>query len=211
MSKRPILLICGCRKYEEYLHAAIQRFDRPDFELIGLLGGKEGPATLDPTSRILSLPVPDIYEALPTKIHAAFAWIAANRPGIPGVFKTDDDVVFDMNALTPTILANTERPYWGVMLGVSQAGPIRPERIEARFVDTSLRPSHPSAAYCFGWGYWISAAVLPLIVAAEATYTSSFLEDICTGYVLNTAKLMPTRIRVPYKEMQRTPELLTLK
>jgi len=212
MSKRPILLICGCRKYEEYLRAAIQRFDRPDFELIGILGSSsESPAVFDSTSRILSLPVPDTYEALPTKLHAGFAWIAANRPGIPGVFKTDDDIVFEIDALTSSILANTARPYWGAMVGVSQAGPIRQERIDVRFVDTTLRPSHQSAAYCFGLGYWISAAALPLIVAAEATYKTSYLEDICTGYVLNTSKIMPTRVRIPYKEIPRTPELLTLK
>jgi len=175
MSKRPILLVCGCRSYEEYLHAAIRRFDRPEFEVIGLLGSPSDPASLDPTTRILSLPVPDTYEALPTNIHAAFAWIAANRPGIPGIFKTDDDMVIDMDALTTTIHSNTDRAYWGVMIGVSHAGPILPERIEARFVDKTLRPSHPSAAYCFGWGYWISATTLPTIVAAEAIYKSSYL------------------------------------
>jgi hypothetical protein len=211
MSERPIILVCGCRKYEEYLHAALRRFDRPDFEVIGILGGKDGSAVYDPTSKILSLPVSDTYEALPTKIHAAFAWIAANRPGIPGVFKTDDDMVFDMNALTSTILSHTERAYWGVMLGVSHAGAIPIGRIEARFVDKTLRPSHQSAAYCFGWGYWISATALPLIVAAEVIYKSSYLEDMCTGYVMNTSKIMPTRIRTPYNEMERTPELLALK
>lgn len=208
---RPVILVCGCRKYEEYLHAALRRFDRPDFEVIGLLGGHEEPASLDLTTKILRLPVPDTYEALPTKIHAAFAWVAANRPGIPGIFKTDDDMVFDMNALTPIILSNVEKAYWGVMLGVSNAGTIPVSRIEARFVDKTLRPSHQSAAYCFGWGYWISATALPLIVAAETEYKTSYLEDMCTGYVMNKSKIMPTRIRTPYKEMERTPELLALK
>lgn len=208
---RPVVLVCGCQKYETYLHAALRRFDRPDFELIGILGSSSEKATFNPTTKILCLPVPDTYEALPTKIHAAFAWISENRPGIPGVFKTDDDMIFDMNALVPTILTNMANPYWGVAAGVCQEGSIHETRIQVRFDDKTLRPSHQRAAYCFGWGYWISAAALPLIVAAEAEYKSSFLEDVCTGYVMNQARINPTRIRFPYKEMPRTPELLTLK
>lgn len=205
------MLVCGCKKYEEYLHAALRRFERPEFEVIGLLGDSDEPASLDPTTKILHLPVPDTYEALPTKIHAAFAWVTANRPGIPGVFKTDDDMLFDMSVLVPTILSYVVNPYWGVAAGVCQEGAISDSRISLRFVDKSLRPSHQAASYCFGWGYWISAAALPLIVAAEAEYKSSFLEDVCTGYVLNQVHIYPSRIRLPYKEMPRTPELLTLK
>jgi hypothetical protein len=209
---RKVLLICGCNKYEDYLHAAMRRMDRPEFELIGILGGStDAEPSFNPETRILTLPVPDTYEALPSKIHAAFAWIHKERPGIPGIFKTDDDMIFDMNVLVQTVLANTNRPYWGVFTGICKAAQINTARIEHRFSDKSLRPSHQSAAYCYGWGYWISASSLPLVVGAGDEYKASFLEDVCTGFVLNRAGIVPVRMQIPYKECPRIPELLALK
>ena len=205
---KPVLLVCGCRKYEEYLHAAIRRFDRPDYEVIGLLGGDT--ESFNAATRILTLPVPDTYEKLPIKIHAAFAWVHENRPGV-GVFKTDDDMTFDMDALVATVGANTQIPYWGITASLCKASPIAPQRIMLRFEDTSLRPSHQTAAYSFGAGYWISTAALPLVVAAAADYANSFLEDVCTGFVMNRAGIMPHRIRFNHKEMPRNSELLTYK
>lgn len=212
---KPIILICGCRKYEEYLHAAIRRFanrNNSDFEIIGILGGQntEEPV-LDPVTRILQLPVTDTYEALPSKIHAAFTWIQREHPGIPGVFKTDDDMLFDVRAMVATISANIEKPYWGIAVDTCKPNPITEWRINERFMDKTLRPSHQGATYCFGWGYWISAATIPLIVEAAADYRSSVLEDVCTGFVLNRAGIIPERIPFPYKEMPRTTKLLLLK
>lgn len=209
MSK-PILLICGCRKYEEYLHAAIKRMDRPEYEVIGILGGAIE-TSFDAGARILALSVTDTYEALPTKLHAAYAWIHANRPDSPGIFKTDDDMIFDMDALVATVSANTEIPYWGVTASLCNAGPIAPDRIMNRFENTSLRPSHQTAAYCFGAGYWISKAALPVVVAAAEDYGSSALEDVCTGFVMNRVGVMPHRIRFGCSEMPRNSELLSLK
>jgi hypothetical protein len=206
---RPILLVCGCRKYEEYLHAAIRRFDHPEYEVIGFLGGDK--ESFDPVTRILTLPTPDTYETLPTKLHAAFTWIQKFRPGTPGVFKTDDDMMFDMDAMVTTIIANTTIPYWGITASVCKAATISPERILNRFENTSLRPSHQTAAYSFGAGYWVSKDALPLIVAAAADYKASVLEDVCTGFVMNRAGIMPHRIRFPYKEVPRNPELLAQK
>ena len=210
MSAKPVLLVTGCRKYEEYLHAAIRRMTRPEWEVIGIVGDGTK-AVLNNETRILTLAVPDTYEALPTKIHAAFTWIAENRPGIPGVFKTDDDLLFDMNALAKTVQANLAQPYWGVAAGVCKAAPVNPARIAYRFNDTSLKPSHQTAAYCFGWGYWISKDMIPHIVAAATDYQTSYLEDVCTGYVLNQKGVTPVRILIPYKECPRVPGLLAIK
>jgi len=210
--QKPVLLICGCRKYEAYLHAALRRMDRPEFELIGILGDLSVTSpTFDPKTRILTLPVSDTYEALPSKIYAAFAWIYQERPGIPGIFKTDDDMTFDMGAMTQTVLGNMKRPYWGVAVGRCKAAQIPQSRINNQFCDKTLRPSHQAAAYCFGWGYWISANTLPLLIAASTDFQSSVLEDVCTGYVINRAGIAPVRIRFPYKEYARIPELLAHK
>lgn len=207
---RPVLLICGCRKYEAYLHAALRRMDSPTFELIGILGGATE-LSYDPKTRILTLPVADTYEALPSKIHAAFTWIHRERPGIPGVFKTDDDMTFDMDDMVQAVTSNMTRPYWGMGVNLCKAGQIPPSRINDRFNDKTLRPSHQAAKYCFGAGYWISATSLPLLVAAATDYQTSALEDVCTGYVLNRAGIAPVCIRFPNREYPRIPELLAHK
>jgi hypothetical protein len=199
----PVILICGCKKYEKYLSAAMKRMARAEYEIIGVLGGAKGNSSYDSSTRILSLAVPDTYEGLPKKIYAAFAWIYKNRPGIPGIFKTDDDMLFHMNSLVRNIRKHQTLPYWGVACSSCQEGAVDKERINTRFEDKELRPRHQKAAYCFGWGYWISKDSLPVIIAAEKTYHTSFLEDVCTGYVLNQAGIKPVRINFPYKEIAR--------
>jgi hypothetical protein len=206
---KPILLICGCRKYEDYLHAAIKRMSRPEWDVIGIRGGGET-VSFDEEHRILTLDSVDTYEALPAKLHAAYTWIHVNRPGIPGIFKTDDDMLFDLPALAATVAANTKIPYWGVTYSICQAAPINSVRIMNRFDDKTLTPSHQSAVYCFGAGYWISEVALPHIVAASADYKGSALEDVCTGFVLNRAGIVPQKIPVLCKEVPRVPQLLAL-
>lgn len=210
MTSKPILLICGCRKYEEYLHAAIQRFDRPEWEIIGIRGGQE-PTSYDPVTRVLTLEAADTYEALPAKLHAAYTWIHANRPGIPGIYKTDDDMLYNIPLLAKTVIDKTNLPYWGVTASICQAAQVNLARIQERFEDKTLRPTHQTAVYCFGAGYWLSAAVLPTIVAAADEYKASALEDVCTGYVLNRAGWTPARIRIPCQEHPRIPQLLSLR
>jgi hypothetical protein len=206
---KPVLLICGCRKYEEYLHAAIRRMTRPEWEVIGLLGGAET-TTFDADTRILTVATPDTYERLPKKLHAAYSWITVNRPGIPGIFKTDEDLLFDMSALVTAIREYATTPYWGVTSSVCHAAPVHPGRIQQRFEDKTLTPVHQTAVYCFGAGYWLSATVLPRIVEAAADYDGSALEDVCTGYVMNRAGWQPKRIPVVWQEVPRAPNLLAL-
>jgi hypothetical protein len=211
MTRKPILLICGCRKYEEYLHAAIRRMTRPEWEIVGVIGGGQGEPAFNPRTHILTLPVPDTYEALPTKIHAAFTWIWTTKPGIPGIFKTDDDLVYNVDALVRAVLANTATPYWGIKAVACHTAPIIASRIADRFDDKTLTPTHQTAVYCIGHGYWLSATALEHALAARNDYITSYLEDVCTGFVMNRAGWKPVRIRIPAEEHPRTPQLLALK
>jgi hypothetical protein len=80
-----------------------------------------------------------------------------------------------------------------------------------RFDDKTLQPRHQAAIYCYGHGYWVSAAALPHILAAGDEFRASYLEDVCVGAVLNRAGIMPARVALPYSELERTPELLSAK
>ena len=204
----PVLLICGCRKYEKYLHAAIKRMTRPEWEVIGIRGGGIKDANLDEETRILTLPCDDKYETLPFKLYSAYRWIFENRPGLPGIFKTDEDIMFDLPKLAATVEANVALPYWGVTLSMCKTGPVPIGRIQTRFDNTSLRPTHQSAVYSFGAGYWLSAEVLPTICAAGDEYAKSSLEDVCTGYVLNKGGWGPKKYPIPFAEVPRDKKLL---
>lgn len=208
---RPIILICGCKKYQQYLVAAVMRMTRPEWRVVAMLGD---PTLTEPqfAGSFLKLPVADTYEALPAKVHAGFSWCAKNFPASPGVFKTDDDILFtDKAMIFDFIMSNTAKPYWGIRVGSCEEGTIPVTRINERFTDTSLRPAHQAANYAFGWGYWLSREVLPVVVAAAETYNGSFLEDVCTGYVMNSIGIEPERLYVPILEFPRIPDYLSVR
>jgi len=42
-----------------------------------------------------------------------------------------------------------------------------------------------------------------MLIAASEVYKTSYLEDICTGYVLNNAGILPTELGLTYREISR--------
>jgi hypothetical protein len=213
---RPLVLVTGCQKYRTYLEASLVRFAHPAVRIVGFVGDPTGTLTtpvFDASAQIVTLPVSDIYEALPMKIHAAFSWAAATFPTVPGIWKTDDDIVYaSKEQLVATIHAMVAEPFWGLVVAACREGIVNPWRIHTHFEDKSLQPRHQAAIYCYGHGYWVSRATLPLLVVAGDTYRASFLEDVCTGHVLNQAQIFPRRdISVPHVELPRGPELLHAK
>jgi hypothetical protein len=209
---RPLFLVTGCQKYRPYLEAALKRFADPRVRIIGFVGDPSETLTIpvwDASASIVTLPVSDIYEALPAKVHAAFSWAAAAFPAAPGIWKTDDDIVYgSKELLMATIQRFVAEPCWGLFVGACPESAVNLWRIQNRFEDASLRPRHQQAIYCYGHGYWLSRAALGPIVAAKADYEGSFLEDVCTGFVLNRAGIVPRRVPLPYRELPRGPELL---
>ena len=208
---KPILLICGCAKYEEYLHAAIRRFANPAWTIVGIKGGATE-TSFNEETRVLSLAAPDTYEALPTKIYAAFSWASKTWPDAPGIFKTDDDILlFNKNDLVAQIKTYKQQPFWGFVVHNVPAQQVPEWRIQARFTDKTLKPSYPESSYCFGHGYWVSKAALVHILPAKAEYEASFMEDICTCHVLNKHGIRPEHHPIIYRECPRVPELLRCK
>jgi hypothetical protein len=189
----------------------MSRFEHPDaWVTVGLVADPTLRAPVfDEATRILTVATPDTYEALPQKIHAAFAWIVQRWPETPGIFKTDDDIlVTRLDDLVTAIQAHTTEPYWGFVTHKCYASYVPMARIKGRFTDTGKRPKHQAAQYCFGHGYWLSASATRVAVAATTDYAASYLEDVCTGFVMNRAGWTPHRVPVPYREMPRVPELL---
>jgi hypothetical protein len=213
MPEKPVLLICGCKKYEPYLHAAIQRFKLSAWTTIGVVGDPTlAEPAYDKKTNIVTLPVSDIYERLPAKIYAAIAWVMKTFPEVPGIYKTDDDILYgDIRQVATIIDARPDIPFWGLKTHVCEAAPVNMYRISARFEDTTLRPNHAAAHYCYGHGYWVNRTAIKHILAAKDEYEAAPLEDVCTGSVLNRAGIEPVCIPIPYAEVDRTPKLLNFK
>jgi hypothetical protein len=189
----------------------MRRFERPDAWItVGLMADPTLTVpTFDEATQVLTVATPDTYEALPQKIHAALTWIAQRWPDAPGVFKTDDDIlVTRLDDLVTAMTNHTTEPYWGFLTHKCYASYVPMARIKGRFADTTKKPKHQAANYCFGHGYWLSATAIRVAIAATADYATSYLEDVCTGFVMNRAGWTPTHVPIPYREMPRVPELL---
>jgi hypothetical protein len=205
-------LVTGCERYRAFLEAAIRRFTHPAVRVVGFLGDSTGvleAPCFDSSRGVVTLPVSDSYESLPAKVHCALSWASEIFPQVPGIWKTDDDIVCaNKEHLIAAILAYYREPYWGLFVGACDEAPVSETRIQMRFQDKTLQPRHQSAVYCFGHGYWLNREALSYVVASTECYKSSYLEDVCTGYVLNSNGIFPKRCELAYSEMQRGPELL---
>lgn len=204
----PIIMICCCQKYIEYLHAAVKRFTNSSWKVVGIVGGVNK-TTYDDKTNILSLEISDTYENLPSKIHAAIEWIYKKWPNCSGIFKTDDDIIMDIEELS-TLLLSTNEKYMGLNVEGCGSNKVDKGRIASRFDNTSLSPTHQSAHYCWGAGYWLHNSVLPFIINEKDEYDNSALEDVCTGYVLNKNGVYPSKISIDWKEAPRNHDLLNV-
>ena len=213
MDSRPVLLIAGCHKYLPFVEAAMKRMRRPGWRVIGLVGDPAIPAPTLNGHGILTVPVEDTYERLPLKLQAAYTWIYENMPNAPGVFKTDEDILYSVSVddVCRFVNENTSADYWGLYVDRCNEGYINEGRIRLRFTDTSLRPKHQAATYCYGAGYWLSRRSLELVAAAREVYAVSGLEDVCTGFVLNSAGIVPLKAPFHYIEVPRDDKLLRMK
>lgn len=198
----PVIMICGCQKYKKHLILALKRFENTSCKVIGIIGGVSN-TEYDETTQILSLNVEDNYENVPKKIYEGIKWIYENYPKTRGIFKTDDDIYFPyLKQLIDTVI-RTDNLYMGCFVDRSRSGLINNNRIETRFSDKSIKATHQSAVYCWGAGYWLHNSVLSYIVNSKEDYTNSYLEDVCTGYVLNLAKIYPIKLDILYRELPR--------
>jgi hypothetical protein len=187
----PILLICGCQKYKQALFRAIKRFQHPSYRVIGIVGDLTLPTHFNGV--YLSLQVEDTYEALPMKIHAAFAWIHINYPNAAGIFKTDDDIHFEnINTLVEQIQIHKSVPYWGHRIISAPAGPYRDS--DYKRYSISVRPMRDKSHYCAGNGYWVSKLLIPIVVNSKLFQYGA--EDSIMGTVLNGAGYIPVLVSI---------------
>jgi len=209
-----VVIVLGCHKYMDYLHAQIQRLrSMLPYEIIGYVGSPSSAcAFFDASTHILTLPCEDDYDHHPAKTQAAFQWVHENRPGLRGVLKTDDDIRFsDLSEVARVLESSAHIHFGGAVVDKCEAGPVGAHRREQKYTHPDRVPHHQKSHYCFGWAYYVSALSLTHIANAASTYKSSPLEDVCTGFVLNQHNIFPVPMNIQCEEIHRNEEWLTWK
>lgn len=206
---KPILLICGCKKYKTSLENSFIRFKSPFWTTIGLIGQteKETYASIENDNTILYVNAIDTYENLPQKIFRAFSWCNQMFPNSPGIFKTDDDILIsDMEEFTKTLLLHMNISYWGFHIdNLEKTILMSNKRIQERFTNknSDQKIEIPPAHYCWGHGYWVSKQAFKTIANYSEQFDKHGCEDVIMGNALNAYKIYPVVKPLNYKEVER--------
>ena len=204
--------VIGCVKFQASLHASIARWGGVPLRrggvpavVVGFVGGGSGsgPPCCDPATRVCTLPVPDTYEALPAKVHAAFSLLASALPTLFGVVKTDEDLGWasSYRSKLAGALAGVadSHPYWGNNQLRRPAGFLS----DLALTKWSVRPPapvpHPPSVFATGPLYYVSAASVKILLQHPAPFQLPGSEDILVGAVLNEAGIQPGRPRSPLR------------
>lgn len=219
-----VLLLLGCQRYARDLIAGVARFRNPDWHVVAVSAGlesgeeprwKEIAGADDPRGAVsmLRLAVPDTYAALADKVFAALRAIR-HRFGdsLQGVFKTDDDIVFEPE---PAVLAaflarrgGAQVAWGGVKTAIAKRGRVAESRLASRGHVGALPPAtkmaYPAVVYCYGAGYWLRADKIKALLTACAD-PPCVLEDVSVGIVMNCLNEVPLRFGdIRYRELPRT-------
>jgi hypothetical protein len=200
-----VILVCGCQKYLKSTKDCIQRLLNKNYIVIGLVGDMSlNEPIYNNDENILYLNVKDTYEDLPFKICSGIEWCYKKWPKLKGIFKTDDDIIFeDNNHLFKNISENTHIPYWGVNIETTTGGVLSSSRLD-QFSDKTLKNiQYYSATYCWGAGYWISNKVVEWILDYRMFLKNPGSEDNNIGFVINRGGWFPKHIPIKWNQPQR--------
>jgi hypothetical protein len=218
-----VLLLLGCQRYAKDLISGVARFRHRDWHVVAVSGGlaageearwKEIAGADDPLGAVsmLRLPAPDTYAGLAEKVFAALRAIVERfGDSLRGVFKTDDDIVFEPPPATlATFLAKRggDQVTWGgVKTAIARGGRVAESRLSSRGHSGSLPPAeklvYPAVVYCYGAGYWLRADKIKMLLAACGD-PPCVLEDVSIGIVMNRMNEVPVRFGdITYRELPR--------
>ena len=154
---------------------------------------------------VINLDCNDSYECLPEKLWNSLKYIQTKYPNTIGIFKTDDDIRFNIPELLRAIQNRKETNYWGLIID---------ELKEPRYPHERQLDKHTEkrnclinrSIYCFGWGYWISQKSINLLLSHKDTFETSCVEDITVGEILNKYDIFPIQdYSIHFKELRITP------
>lgn len=187
--KKPFLLIIShknsnlreCRN-KELLNPLISNYYY--YYFIGDIN-LESDYVVDDLNRIVYLKVSDNYESLSLKVYAAFKFIYENfSEKISGVFKTDDDIVLDLNKINNLNNKHSNIDYFGLKNQNSQEySSYHFGKCESDFLNKTPMKI-PITDYCSGGGYYINVKNIKYILSNHKIFLTTIYEDVSIGYSL---------------------------
>jgi len=194
-----VLLVVSCARYlsrldrwKDWENRHQTELARNDIEIAYVIGRPCEPslATAPGWSNLHALDVGDEYEDLPEKVLLAFQWVRETYDRIEGVFKTDDDIVFDVSILNYIRLLGWV-PYWAL-----QNGHIFHQQIHDHVYARASRPLEVKAlekcVHALGRGYYVNQHCIEILTEDIAASTAlSYHEDYLVGLLLNRHNIFP--------------------
>lgn len=152
---------------------------------------------VDEENKIVYLKIPDNYESLSLKTYYAMKFISENYlDKISGIFKTDDDIILDVDKLSNCIDENKEHKYFGVKAfsgGYESNYHFgKCESIELNKTTSFI----PKSNYCAGGGYYISKELITNILDNIEIFENVIFEDAAVGVAMNKFNIDPFDIDI---------------
>jgi hypothetical protein len=152
---------------------------------------------VDEENKIVYLKVPDNYESLSLKTYYAMKFISENYlDQISGVFKTDDDIILDIDKLSKCIDENKKHKYFGVGAG---SGAYESDYHFGKCESITLNSRKlfiPECKYCAGGGYYISKELINNILDNIKIFEDVIFEDAAVGVSMNKYNIYPFDIDI---------------
>ena len=152
---------------------------------------------IDEENKIVYLKVPDNYESLSLKTYYAMKFISENYlDKISGVFKTDDDIILDIDKLIKCIDENKEHKYFGIN-ATSSGYECEYHFGKCESIELNRRKIFiPECKYCAGGGYYISKEFINNIVNNISIFEEVIFEDAAVGIAMNKYNIYPFDIDI---------------
>jgi hypothetical protein len=152
---------------------------------------------VDEENKIVYLKVPDNYESLSLKTYYAMKFINENYlDEISGIFKTDDDIIIDVDKLANLIGDNQKYKYFGLVAKSNgYDSTYHFDKCESPEINKTVSYV-PECEYCAGGGYYISKELINNIIDNISVFNDIIFEDCSVGVAMNKYGVYPKDLDV---------------
>lgn len=151
----------------------------------------------DKEEKIVYLPCPDSYEALPQKVYHMLKWVINNYPKISYIIKADDDVKFNFNSFGKYTkeLINKNIDYAGIKVKTKEYwGTCHLGKCDDKIL-SETKILVPKSEYCAGPCYFVSKKSIDVILN-KLFEKNTIYEDQSIGYCLGMYGIKPTHLKI---------------
>ena len=151
----------------------------------------------DKEEKIVYLPCPDSYEALPQKVYHMLKWVTNNYPKVSYIIKADDDVKFNFNNFRKysreLIYKNID--YAGYKVKIKECwGTCHLGKCDDKIL-SGTKVLIPKSEFCAGPCYFVSRKSIDIILN-KLFEKNTIYEDQSIGHCLGMYGIKPTHLKI---------------